>query len=180
MRDFLIVHTSGNLTMNHSQGFQNQSWRLIPKLDMPELFPPAVMFSVLDSDPHSTYESALQKSRTAIDGRGFQPPPPLTSAQMQQLTLRAAWDSVFHDVPGDRIGLLIQNAVSHTAAPDTDTPQFAVLIGSTEPPGSKWIATRATQHNGKTVCWCLPVEVSTGKTTEVVLTAQNMTTLDSE
>ena len=165
--------------MNHWQEFQNQAWRLIPKLDMPELFPSAVMFSILDSDPHSKYERALQKSTNALDEKDFQPDPSLTRAQMQQLTLRAAWDSVFHDVPGDWIGMLIQNPGSQAAAPDKDTAQFAVLIGSTEPPGSKWIATRATQHNGKTVCWCVPIEVATGKTTEVVLTAENMITLDS-
>ena len=161
--------------MTHVEEFQNQAWRLIPKLDMPELFPSAVMFSILESDPHSKYRTALQKATNAQAGKGFEPPPPLTGAQIQQLTLRAAWDSVFHDVPGDRIGLLIQNPGTKTANP----VQYAVLIGSTEPPGSRWMVTRATEHGGKTVCWCLPVNVETGKTTEVVLTAENMITLES-
>jgi hypothetical protein len=166
--------------MERSMNFSSEAWGLHPKLDMPDLFPPAVMFSIHNSDPHPKYRSALQKLSELKQHGGFDAPPVLTTGMMRQLTLRAAWDSVFHEVPGDRIGLLYQNAESSSKADPAETLSFAVMIKSTEPPGKKWIVTRATEFRGKTVCWCVPVEVARGEKLDVELTADNMITLESE
>jgi hypothetical protein len=166
--------------MERSLNFESEAWGLHPKLDMPDLFPPAVMFSIHSSDPHAKYRSALQKLSELKQHGGLDAPPVLTTGMMRQLTLRAAWDSVFHDIPGDRIGLLYQNGESQSRAGAEGMQSFAVVIKSTEPPGKKWIATRATEFRGKTVCWCVPVEVARGERLDVQLTADNMITLESE
>ena len=165
--------------METSSQMQSESWSLNPKLDMPELFPPAVIFSIHDSDPHAKYKTALMKLNEAQNHHKLGPLPHVTPRMMTQLTLRSAWDSVFHDVPGDRVGLLYQNSSLPTPNPQKELAVHAVMIKSTGPGGKKWVVTRATEFHGKSVCWCVPVDVEKGKRAEVVLTVDNMITLES-
>ena len=165
--------------MEYSSHIQSEAWGLKPKLDMPELFPPAVMFSIHDSDPRLKFKNSLGRLTEAKSHGKLGPLPDVTPSMMQQLTLRSAWDSVFHDVPGDRMGLICQDSDLSAGATLTNHIVHAVMIMSTEPAGKKWIVTRATEFRGKSVCWCVPVDVEKGVRSEVVLTAENMITLES-
>lgn len=165
--------------MEHSMHLHNEAWGVNPRLDMPDLFPPAVMFSIHDRDPHVKYKTALQKLSEAKEHGRLEPLPPVTSSMMHQLMLRSAWDSVFHDVPGDRMGLLYQNTDQPARANAEGSMVHAVIITSTEPAGKRWVVTRATEFRGKSVCWCVPVEVEPGQRSEVVLTSENMIILES-
>ena len=165
--------------MEHAQHPVTDAWGLHPTLDMPELSPPAVLFCIQNVDPQPKYKKALEKLTEAREHGRLQHLPAVPPETIKQWTLRSAWDSVFHEVPGDRIGLLCQSAtVSQISSPETSL-SHAVLIKSTDAPGKKWIVTRATEFRGKAVCWCVPVEVEVGQRSEVVLSADNMTTLES-
>ncbi len=166
--------------MDQSQNFQNEAWGLSPRLEVPNLFPPAVMFTVRDSDPRPAFKTTLQKMFETRSQKRLETPASLTSEMMRQATLRAAWDSVFHDIPGDRIGLLIQTVAPPANSAANPNLGYTVGIMSTGPSGKKWLVTRATEFHEKSVCWCIPVEVAGGKKMEIVLTVENMITLESD
>jgi hypothetical protein len=99
---------------------------------------------------------------------------------LRQAMLSAAWDSLFKDVPGDKVGLLFRNEGGQGNDDDQEEqgPIHAVFIKSNEPDGKKWLLTRASQFEGRVVCWCVPFEVRKGDQTEVQLTEENMTVLE--
>jgi hypothetical protein len=165
--------------MEHANEIHGEAWAVNPRLDMPDLFPPAVMFSIHDSDPQVKFKDALGRLSEAKHHHTLGPLPQLTPSMMRQLTLRSAWDSVFHHIPGDRMVLLCQIPALPSGAKPGEHTVHAVVIKSTEPAGKKWIATRATEFHGKAVCWCVPVDVEKGTRVEVVLTADTMITLES-
>jgi len=166
--------------------FKKESWGIRPILDMSDQFPPAVMFSILDSDPRSKYRDTLKKMSEAQNLQRLEPAPFLTPQLMRQGLLSAAWDSTFHDVPGDRVALLFDRNASQNVRTEVEdkgaTPVVrvhVVRIVSTEPVETKWLVTRATRFENKPVCWCKPVEVEKGKNAEVMLTRQDMIDLET-
>lgn len=167
------------------EDFKKESWRIRPVLDVPDQLPPAVMFSILDSDPRPKYRDVLNRKSQVQKEQKLEPTPHLTPQLMRQGLLSVAWDSVFHDVPGDKVGLVYRNfgrqvsseVTSQGATPVTITHMVGIV--STEPAGTKWLVTRASRFEERVVCWCIPVEVEKGKDTEVMLTGQNMIDLET-
>jgi hypothetical protein len=165
--------------------FKKESWGVRPVLDVPNQFPPAVMFSILDSDPRPKYRDILNRRLEVQKEQKLEPSSPLTPHQMRQGLITSAWDSAFHDVPGDKVGLLYRNfgrQVSSEAASQEATPlttAYVVGIVSTEPAGTRYLVTRASHFEDRVVCWCIPVEVDKGKHTDVMLTVQNMIDLET-
>lgn len=162
------------------EDFRKESWRVHPVLDVPELLPPAVMFSIFDSDPRSRYTDILQRMSEKQREQASEPEQSLRPQLMRQGLLSAAWDAVFHDVPGDKIALLCQSKFREMSGEfPGGGPTYWLTIGSTERAGTKWLVTRATQFEGKPVCWCMSINVEKGATTEVALTKQNMIALET-
>jgi hypothetical protein len=172
--------------MGSMEDFQREAWGLRPILDVPGLYPPAVLFTILDSDPRPKYRDQLKRIQEKADRQVSDSGSSPDAKLMQQSQLSAAWDLVFRDVPGDRITLLFQNPerpASQQGVPKESGsvgPAYAVMIKSNAPPGTKWLATRSTRLMDQVVCWCLPVELETGKSTDVALTLRNIIVLDSE
>ena len=161
--------------------FSRDAWTLHPVLSIPKLFPPAVLFSVFDVDPLEKYQEALKRlSQLALDKQA-EPPPGVDPQTFQQSKLTVAWDTVFREIPGNQVGLLYQNPEQTRGNGDAGKQgggQMAwVGIKSNAPAGPKWFVTRATQLGGKPVCWCIRIDVEKGKTSEVVLTEENLTVL---
>lgn len=165
--------------MEHAQSTMAGSWGLHPTLDMPELVPPAVLFSIQDEDPRPKYRNALAKLNEAREEGRLGHLPGVPPGTIKQWTLRSAWDSIFHDIPGDRVALLSQTPVPSPASGEERALSHVVLIKSSDPPGKKWLVTRAIDHRGKAMCWCIPVDVERGNRAEVVLNAENITALDT-
>jgi hypothetical protein len=159
-----------------------KTWRLRPVLNVPDLYPPVVLFSILDADQRSKYKDALNRIKPFK--LVSDPASPVDPQLMRQSQLSVAWDSVFHDVPGDRMGLLYRSQEpkpgEESGGSARGTPSYMVQIMSDATPGTKWLVTRATRLNEKPVCWCTPVSVEIGKTCEVALTAENMIVLEAE
>ena len=172
--------------MADRDAFNQDAWSLHPILDVPSLFPPAVLFSVLDSDPRPKYRQQLNRIREKSRDQESDPGSPSDARLMRQSQSSVAWDAVFHEVPGDRMALLFQNPElpgNQTGATNESGsvgPGYAVMIKSNASAGAKWLVTRSTRFKGQLVCWCIPVELETGKTKGVTLTMQNMTLLESE
>jgi hypothetical protein len=158
------------------EDFKKESWRVHPVLDVPAPFPPAVMFSILDTDPRARYKDAFRKMSEAMSGKNPEPAPPMTPGLLRQGLVTAAWDLVFRDVPGDRMSILYRN-------PGKDEMPaamiYATMIGSTGPAGTKWLVTRATRFGEKPVCWCKQFNVEKGESTDVRLTTEEMIDLES-
>ena len=165
--------------------FMKESWGVHPVLDVPDQIPPAVMFSILDFDPRLKYRDILNQMSQALKERNMEPAAATTPQLMKQGLLIAAWDLVFHSIPGDKMALLYHDAGSEVSGEAADqrakTPArtYAVMIKSTESAGRKWVVTRATFFEDRPVCWCEPVEVEKGKTIDVRLTVKKMIDLET-
>jgi hypothetical protein len=158
--------------------FSSGSWELHPVLDVPDRFPPAVMFSIRDSNPQPEYESSLRELLGKQRDRRMDPASSVAPEMMRQGMLHVAWDSVFREVPGDRVGLLFRNEGRQAGEEEgEEVATYTVVIKSNEPAGKKWFVTRASRFEGRIVCWCLPIEVHKGTRTAIALTPQNMLTL---
>jgi hypothetical protein len=167
--------------MNGSmEDFRKQAWGVHPVLNVPDTFQPALIFSILDRDPRAKHEENRQRMSGNRGQQEAEPTPPMTPELLRELHLIVSWDTVFHDVPGDKMSLLFRNE-GRQSGEQAGTPDrmYSVVIKSTEPPSTKWLVTRAAQFEGKAVCWCVPLEVEAGTNTEVLLTPQNMIRLGS-
>jgi hypothetical protein len=174
-----LSRRGGQVMIGSTEDFRRESWGVHPVLDVPELFPPAVMFSLLDSDPRSKYRDILQRMSEKQDQQALEPSPPLTPHLMRQGLLSVAWDAVFHEVPGDKIALLYRKEGRQASSEaEGGGPTYSVMIRSTESKGTKWLVSRAAQFEGKAVCWCTSVNVEKGDNTDVSLTLQNMIALE--
>lgn len=166
--------------MSTMEDFKKDSWGVHPVLDVPDLFPPAVMFGILDSDPHPKFTENFRRMSEKQKQHEIELQPPLTPDLMRQSLLSAAWDAVFQEVPGNQIAMLIRNEGRPAGSNDAGGAMFySVGIKSNGSPGTKWLVTRATRFGGKAVCWCIPVDVEKGKTIDVSLSLQNMIALEN-
>ena len=166
--------------------FKNGGWSIRPMLDVPNLLPPAIMFSILDFDPRTKFRDRVNRMSEAQKQQKLEPTPPMTPQLLKQSLLSAAWDSMFRDVPGDKVALLFYRNATQNVKTDVDDHGAAPVVRahmvgfmSTEPVGKKWLVTRATRFGDKPVCWCKLVEVEKGKSTDVKLTEQDMIDLET-
>jgi hypothetical protein len=163
--------------------FRNESWRVHPVLDVPGRFPPAVMFSIMDSDPLLKFKETVKKMSAAQPKDDAEAGSPDQFRLIKQGLLIAAWDSVFREVTGDRVSLVFNSpgdpGPDATRGEKPDIAVFDVVIGSTDLAGKKWVVTKATPFEERRVCWCKSVEVEKGKSIDVPLTAQDMIDLET-
>jgi hypothetical protein len=165
--------------MSNVEDFRKDLWGVHPVFDVPDIFPPAVIFSILDRDPRARFKEVLMRMSESRNRLRLESPPAPGPELMRQGLLIAAWDSVFHEVPGDQMALVYRNENRRPAGLTTDAETMrSVMLKSNGPAGTKWLVTRATQFEGKPVCWCIPVDVEAGKNSDVWLTTQNMIALD--
>jgi hypothetical protein len=75
--------------------------------------------------------------------------------------MAVSWDLGFKDVTGDQVYLL------------TSAPGVSHSLSSNSPDGKIWIVTKIVRIKKKPVCWCIPVEVRTGKEAHVTLNEEN-------
>ncbi|MGB2819644.1 MAG: M56 family metallopeptidase [Phycisphaerae bacterium] len=146
---------------------ERSAWRMTINLDTPNRVPLTVQWAVLDEDPAPGFRARAgmmqgyhrKQLERAEDKAG--------KALIRSSQMRACWDSGFKQVTGDKVYLL------------TSAPGFFHGFSSSAPGGKKWIVTKIVRINGKPVCWCIPVEVETGKEIQLTLTDDNMFDLES-
>ncbi len=115
-------------------------------------------FAIFDEDPVPGFQESVKKAgrlaKEAVRGE-----------ESRAATAAAAWATVFRKVTGDQLDQLPSGG--------------SVFCSSNKSDGKKWIVTKIVQITGKPVCWCIPVEVKTGKETSVTLTEDNVFDLRS-
>jgi len=145
--------------------YERETWRMSLSLDSPNLKPPAVQFAVFDRDPVPGFEAAVKKYRTyhhdQIEGAENKAKKPVARSSFMRIT----WDRGFRQITGDQLYLL--------------EPDGFHGVSSNGPGGTKWIATKVATVGGKPACWCIPVQVKTGKQIQVTFTENNMLDLES-
>jgi hypothetical protein len=160
------------------EAWQRDAWKVHPKLNVPGKFPSAVMFALFDSDPREKFSDIWKQSADAEISLRENLHPPMTSALLHESLLFAAWDQVFHRTPGDRVALLFNRSRDNSMASSSQSEStIEIMVSSNEAADSKWLVTRASWYDGKAVCWCIPINVQQGQTTDVDLTVQNMVTI---
>jgi hypothetical protein len=156
-----------NITTKLPANFEQwdkSTWRISFELDMPDLEPQAVQYTVLSKDPAPKYAAQVKKMRgfhrqqlDAAEGE-------LAKAQIRDVQMMVDWDSGFKDVTGDNLWLLTRGPGKQSASN---------ILSSNSPAGKKWVVTKTVFVKQKPVCWCVPVELKMGKQVVVKLDKNN-------
>ena len=134
-----------------------KTWVLPLTLRVPGAAYFEVPYAIFDEDPIPGFKASVKKA-----GRLFKE---AVGADERRVAMAAAWSTVFRKITGDQLNQLPSGG--------------SVFCSSNGPDGKKWIVTKLVQIKGKPVCWCIPVEVKTGKETSVTLTEDNVFDLGS-
>lgn len=149
------------------QRWKRETWHIMLNLDTPNLVPPAVQWAVLDEDPVPAFRARIKEMRTHYRKRLERAEDEVKKELVRSSQMTATWDLGFKKVTGDQLYLL------------TSAPSVSHSFSSNEPDGKKWIVTKIVQIKGKPLCWCILVEVKTGKGIEVTLSEDNMFDLEA-
>jgi len=137
--------------------FLRKSWMIQMSLRVPGSAPFEVPFAIFDEDPVPGFKASVKKA-----GRQVQE---AVGGDEPRALMTAAWAMVFRKVTADRLNQLPSGGSLFCSANESDR--------------KKWIVTKVVQIKGKPVCWCIPVEVKTGKEILVTLTEDNVFDLGS-
>lgn len=152
--------------------WKQESWRIALSLDMPDLIPPVVQYTIFDEDPTPEFEKNLKKGRERYLKRLNAAKDPATKKMIHDSFMEVAWNPVFKKVTGDQISLLASTSYMEEATGLYYT--YGSGYSSNTPAGKKWCVTKIVQIKGKPVCWCLPLDTEVGKDVVVVLNKQNV------
>jgi hypothetical protein len=162
--------------------WERTTWQVSPRLDTDELAPCAVQYAIVDADPMAHFRAEV--------GRLDALPPADAGEQaeaVRQAVRAAAWESVFRDVPGDRVFLLEDYGLPDPparTAPDgssvaTMTRAF-VGISSDDAEGRRWLVTKVLRAGGRQLVWNVPFQARRGHLTTIVLRESNAVDLAAE
>jgi hypothetical protein len=144
--------------------WQKTTWRLSLELDIPDLKPQAVQYTVLDKDPVPKYAEQVKKMRDFHRQQLNAADTEAAKAPIRNMLMMVEWDRGFKDVTGDNLWLLTRHPGKQVAAN---------VLSSNSPGGKKWVVTKTVFFNEKPVCWCIPVELKIGKHVVVKLNKGN-------
>ncbi|MEN6406700.1 MAG: M56 family metallopeptidase [Thermoguttaceae bacterium] len=145
---------------------QPNTWQLAITLDAPNLDPPVAQYALFDKDPLVGYYADVQRNQASYKKRLEQAgTPDKDIVRTSQMTV--LWDLGFKAVNGADLHLL------------QGTSENGKMVTSNGSDGKKWVVTKTVRIDGKPVCWCVPVHVKKGRTTEVRLTEDNLLHLEA-
>ena len=148
--------------------WKRSTWQMTMNLETRNLKPPAVQWTVFDTDPVPGFHARLEKMKGYYLERLEGAKDDIDKELNRSSQMRVSWDLGFEEVTGDKVYLLTRaRGVSHSFSSDA-------------PDGKKWIVTKIVRIKGKPVCWCIPVKVETGKEINIKFTKDNMFDLESE
>jgi hypothetical protein len=131
---------------------------------MPSLEPQAVQYAILDKDPVPDFAAQIKRMKAYSLKQLDKETNEAGKEQLREIQMTVGWDSRFKDVTGDKLYLL-------TKLPGNTYSMNSMM--SNGPAGKKWVVTKVVHIKGKPVCWCIPVEVKTGKRIDVVFKEDN-------
>jgi hypothetical protein len=156
-----------SLTAKHKkllEQWETSTWRLRLELDMPDLKPQAVQYTVLDKDPVSKYAAQVKKMRGHFRKQLNAADVDAAKAPIRNVQMMVEWDRCFREVTGNNLWLL-------TRRPGKEVGEN--VLSSNSPGGKKWVVTKAVFVNEKPLCWCIPVELIVGEQVVIALNKDN-------
>ncbi len=151
-----------------AQDIDAETWRVGISLDVSKLVPPAVQFAIFDKDPVPGFKTRVKQMSSWRQERIQPADDGAVKEQTHSINMAVQWNFGFKEITGDKVYLL-------TPGPDASD----VYLMSNGPGDKKWLVTKVRSIKGKPVCWCIPIEVKTGKEIQVALTKDNMFDLSS-
>jgi hypothetical protein len=138
-----------------------QIWVANIFLEHPKLSPRAVQFAIFAKDPLPGLAARFKRLREHCRAQLQKVTDAGQSAQMRLAQMIALWNYGFRYVRGDEVQLLGPGPV---------------CLRSNGPGGRRWVMTKTADAEGEAICWCIPIELYHGQTTEARLT--NVNTFD--
>jgi len=155
--------TSTESNKKIAEGFR-RTWRIQLILRVPGSAPVEVTYAIFDEDPIPGFKASVKKWQANRKAARLENE--AVKGVERQEAMATNWDAViFRKIRGDRLYQL-------------KSSRFATLA-SNESDGKKWIVTKVVEIKGKSVCWCLPVEVKTGAAIKATLAEDNVFDLGS-
>ena len=161
--------------MNRKEPPTQSAARVLIHLDFPGLFPQAVMYSLVDTNPRLAFPAALHAVRKA------QPSHTLVQAPNALLAC-LAWDELSAQTSGSRMMLAVpKDYPSPTESGSLLVHETALVVSSSGPPTTRqrWLLSRSSMFKDRAVAWCLPVSLAPGSTQTIVLNQGNATDLET-
>jgi len=149
------------------QRWKDSTWQIHPRLNMPESNFNAVQFAVLDSDPVEQFKKKLLHNRERFRKEIDAEREPSSREMIKRAQMTATWDGLFRAVHGDQVYLL-------TPAKSKELMAKATLVSSNSPAGRKWFTTKVEYRENSLKCWCIPTDLTVGKSAEIELAKDNM------
>lgn len=140
---------------------------------MTELNPKAVQFAVLDSDPVEQFKKKLMLNREKFRKEIEAEKEPSHRELLKKAQMTATWDGLFRAIYGDQVFLLTPDN-----SKSKEQMASATMVSSNSPAGRKWLTTKVEYRENTPTCWCIPTEVSVGKSAEVELGKNNMISIE--
>ncbi len=165
--------------------FLKSTWQLNPRMELPHLEPPLVLWTLLQSDPLPGFRERLSRN-SVPDFSGVFAPFPTNQFTPRQGYLVGTWDLAFREVTGDRVYQLVDDRKVAETPPGPDGEHGAIVsatftaVSSNEPAGARWFVTKAVLHNGHALVWNIRVETEIGRMAKVILTSGNALDLEQE
>jgi hypothetical protein len=141
--------------------WKQSTWRMTVDLDTPNLVPPAVQWTIVDKDPTPGFSDRVKTSEGHYRKQLAGAADDATKKIIRSSQMTVNWDLGFKDVSGDKVYLL------------TSAPGVSHMLSSNGPSGKKWIVSKIVQLKGTPACWCIPVDVETGKEIHITLSEKN-------
>jgi hypothetical protein len=144
------------------------SWTLTFKLDVPNLDPPAIQYSVMSEDPVPVFRARVSKSRDVHKELVSREASPRQRQLNRSSLMGQTWDEGFRKVTGDQVHLL------------TPSPMSPKLVYYQNTPVRKWwVVTKIVHIKEKPICWYFPVEPKPDQEVEITFSESNVFDLES-
>jgi hypothetical protein len=155
----ILLSTMHAISEEKLEEHMKTTWRMQLQLNMPNLEPAAIQWAILEEDPIPGYRQRLEVVRDAYKKLLVE-----AAKEDKQIIkrsqMRAAWDSGFRQVTGDRVYLLTGKP-GHSFSSNGDA-------------GMKWIVTKVIYVDEEAVCWVIPIDVEIGKSVDIEFSNDNV------
>lgn len=139
---------------------QRSSWQMNIGLDTTGLAHEAIQWVIFDEDPVPDFQARVRRMRSYYRNKIDEAADADAKEMQRSIGMKVSWDLCFKQITGDQLFLL-------TAGSPHGVASSGIY-------GRKWIVTKCGRIDGKTACWCIPVDVKTGESIDVWLTEDNL------
>jgi hypothetical protein len=140
-------------------------WKISFKLKVDEI--QAVQACLLDINPVSEFAKLNNLTESSLNNliQNYKGDTTQVAEKIRVSQYTSNWNVIFKKVQGDDVHLILNNE------------NIKSTLSSPSPDGQHWFLTKVSNYKGTPVCWCVPVELTHGETSTIVLSEENMINL---